>query len=381
MEKLRELNNSFLDKFLITFNSEVTSISLRPTQAFTSVEDKFYSSITNRDTDATEGASSLIKQNNDYVFDKQFVNPLFIKQNTTETLLQTLKNEEYIQNQHELMETDVEGFEDVQRKMKNFLALQKCHREQEKETRIAEAVAEYRWLYQPKLISPHVKNFLHECFQTECIVNKFTETVFRNGQNILVEEYKESDCIFGVTLRDCLNDKNRQHIYNRLFLPGVYKFPKCLNTNFVFNKYVEQFYPTNEVINEGTDTVLSFVYNTIKFRNVNLSQTVSSFVKQCRRDFEQMNVEDDIHRFKKVQNLAILFLIMKKRCENLSCKRAERGTISSVTDEFIFKANKLYWLERTNLWCIYLPQVDKIRYTQNIFDMFYFIVNESVTAK
>lgn len=376
METLCELNTSFLNQFLITFDSEVTSSTIRPTQAFSSIEDKFYTSITNRDGGAIDGVPSLTKQNNDYVFDKRFINPFFMKHNTTDTLMQTLKNEEMIQNQQQLMENDIEGFEDVQRKMRNFLTLQKCHREQEKAKRIAEAVAKYKWLYQPKLISPCVKNFLHECIKNEYTVNKFTETVFRNGKKIHIEGYKESDCVFGITLGDCLNDKNRQDIYNRLFLPGVYKFPKRMNTNFMFNKYLEQFHPTNEEINEGTDTNIGFVYNTIKFQNVNLSQTVSNFMKQYRKGIEQIMVDKDVIRFKKIQDLTVLILILKTRYENLSCKRAERGIISSVTNEFVFKANKLYWYERSNLWCIYLPHINNIVYTKDFYDMFYFIIDQ-----
>ena len=152
----------------------------------------------------------------------------------------------------------------------------------------------------------------------------------------------------------------------------------------MFNKYVEQFYPSDEQTPDGSETFLSLFYNTAKFQNVDRSQTVASFLKQCEKDLGGNVLTDgrecDVQRLKKIQTFTILFLIMKKKWSNLKLKRAERGHISSITGEYILKADTLYFSERNNLWCIYLSSNDKLFYSFNILDLFHVFVDESLSS-
>lgn len=377
MEKLLLLDTQFLHPYLNAFVNEVNSLNSQSSKSSSSIEDKFYASIGNREDNLAAIATNMIAQNNDYVLDKRFVNPYFVQQNTTSTLLDTVFNEEVIQDQDEVID---DAFSDVTRKMKNFLSMQKTQREQEREKKLRAAVMEYRWLYLPKLISPYLKNFLQGCFLTEHLVENFYKTVLNTGTEIVPASHTSSDCIFGFTLKDCLNNKDKQQFFNQLFLPGVYAMPESLNTVYVFNKYMEQFYPINVEIDDGTDTVFSRFFNTIKFQNVNKTQTVASFVKQCREELQQQSVseksevESDVRRLRKIQNFTILFLIIKKRYPDLELVRAERGCISSVTDEFIIKANTLYYFERPELWCLYLTNNDKPVYTYNMLHLFMYLL-------
>lgn len=379
MDILKDINTHCLDKYLITFNNEVSALSSNCIKSYASVNDKFYSSINQNDDNIAVIAKSLIKQNNDYVFDKQYVNPFFMKQNTTATLLDTISNEDVIQNRlHEECEED--AFLNVKRKMNMFVSAQKSQREHEKDKKLKAAIMEYRWLYLPKLISPYIKNFMQQCLITENIVRVFTESVLENGECIEYDNYDNSDCIFGFTLKDCLDDKHAQQHFNRLFLPGIYELPKRLNTVYAFNKFIEQFYPSNGEIHNGTDTILSLFYNTVKFQNLNKSQTVASYVKQCQLTLESIKhqseneIEDIINRLNKIQIFTVLFLILRKRYPSLKIKRAERGDISSITGEYILKADTLYLYERTNLWCVYISQKKKPFYSRSIIALFYHMI-------
>lgn len=376
MEKLLLLNTSFLHPYLNAFVNEVNALSSQLSKSSSTIEDKFYASISNHEDNLTAIATNMTKQNSDYILDKSYVNPYFIQQNTTSTLLDTVLNEEVIHDQDEVVD---DAFSDVSRKMKNFLSMQKTQREQEKEKKLRAAVEEYRWLYLPKLISPYLKNFLQDCFLTEHLVENFVKTVLENGTEIVSTSHSSSDCIFGFTLKDCLNNKDKQQFFNQLFLPGVYALPESLNSVYVFNKYMEQFYPSNVEIDDGKDTMFSRFFNTIKFQNVNKTQTVSNFIKQYEGELRQPiwvdgEIESDVQRLRKIQNLTIIFLIMKKRYPELELVRAERGCISVVTNEFIIKANNLYFYERLNLWCLFLPNNNKLVYTYNILDLFMYMI-------
>lgn len=382
MAKLQGLNTIFLDKYLISFNSEVSSLSASCTKSYASVNDKFYSAINQNDEDVSMIATSLIKQNNDFVFDKKFVNPYFMRQNTTATLLDTINNEDIIQNRLQ-EECDEDAFVNVKRKMNMFVSAQKSQREHEKDKKLKAAIMEYRWLYLPKLISPYIKNFLQQCIITEHIVSVFTETVLSSADEVQCGNFDYSDCIFGFTLKDCLGDKHAQQHFNRLFLPGIYELPSRLNTVYAFNKFIEQFYPCNKEVHNGADTILSLFYNTLKFKNLNQSQTVANYIKQCQNDLESMShqceneTEDMINRLRKIQMFTVLFLIIKRRFPGLKLKRAERGNISSVTREYILKGNTLYLHERTNMWCIYMPQHKKPLYSHSIIALFHHLIEMS----
>lgn len=369
MDTLQNLNNSFLDEYLISFNSELNALISKPRQTCHSVNDKFYSSICSNDEENTATfATNLLSQTNDYVFDKRFVNPYFARQNTTSTLLDTLLIEDSLQFQE--VETE-DAFVNVKRKMNTFLTAQKSQREREKEIKFKTAVVEYRWLYLPKLISPYCKTFLQKCLMTEYVCSKFVETALKVGKEITLDRYEFTDCLFGFTLKDCLTDRHRQQLFNRLFLPGVYPLPKRLNTTYAFNKFKEQFYPENETILDGTDTIQSLFYNTVKFHNINKSQTVATFVKQC----ERAQIEDNIvSRMKKIQNWTLLFLILRKRYPSLKLKRAERGEISSLTEEYILKSNTLYYYERDEFWVVHLNNEDKPFFSYNFIQLFHHLI-------
>ena len=354
MDMLNDLDTNVLDRYLITFNKEVSSLS-------------------------SSCIKVVIKQNNDYVFDKKYVNPFFMQPNTTATLLDTISNENAIQNRLQ-DECEEDAFFNVKRKMNMFVSAQKSQREHEKDKKLKSAIMEYRWLYLPKLISPYIKNFFQQCLITEHIVHTFTETVLTNGEEIPFDNYDNSDCIFGFTLKDCLDDNHAQQYFNRLFLQGVYKLPKRLNTVYAFNKFIEQFYPSNGEIQNGTDTILSLFYNTVKFQNLNKSQTIANYVKQCEIDLETLKnhsdneIDDTVNRLNKIQIFTVLYMVMKKRYPCLKIKRAERGDISSITGEFILKADTLYFYERTNLWCVFISQLKKPLYSRNIIALFYHMI-------
>lgn len=374
MDQLQQLNTTFLDQYLISYNSELNALNTKSCQSFNSLNDKFYSSIGNNDESMSTFAMNLVKQSNDYVFDKQFVNPYFVQQNTTATLLETINNEDKIQCHIEDDTGGQDSFVNVKRKMKNFMSAQKSVRDHEKEKQFREAIQEYAWLYAPKLISPFIKNFLHQCFVTENVLQNFAKTIVELGQEISLDSYNTSDCLFGFTINYCLNDKQKQHYFNLLFLPGVYGLPKRLNTSYAFNKFMEQFYYKNESILNGSDTILSLFYNTIKFQNVNKSQIVADFVKHCVSSIGEIACDDIIPRLQKIQTLTILFLILKQRYPNLSIKRAERGIVSSITGEYILKENTLYFYERQDLWCLYLEQNNKPMYSKRFLDLFHHLI-------
>ena len=121
--------------------------------------------------------------------------------------------------------------------------------------------------------------------------------------------------------------------------------------------------------------------------NVQESQTVSTYIKSCKGELQMDScvyapkckslLEDTIERARKIQHIVILFLIMKNKCKQLKIKRVERGQVSSITNEFIFKGYTLYFHERQNLWGLYFPNHAKPLYTNNIIDMLVYIVENT----
>ena len=49
MDQLQQLNTTFLDQYLISYNSELNALNTKSCQSFNSLNDKFYSSIGNND--------------------------------------------------------------------------------------------------------------------------------------------------------------------------------------------------------------------------------------------------------------------------------------------------------------------------------------------
>lgn len=380
MERLQELDVSYLDPLLIPFNQEIDSLSDTVSCNSTSVDDKFYTSISNENDTFTVLAPSMVKEQNDYVFDKQFVNPFFLQKNNSSTLLQALRNEEIIQNTHFDEDSD-ELFTEIKRKMLNFIAAQRTLREHAKIERIKSAIMDHRWMYSPKLISPFLKTFVQECFITETLVSTFQKTVFENARKVHSDKNSMNDCIFGFELDRFLSHKEKRNYFIRLFLPSVYRFPKQSNPSFAFGKYISQFFPNNVIINNGKDTIHSLLYNVSKYNNVDNSQIVANFIKSCVSMLNQpLDSLDDLEavvlRAKKVQIYVILFLILKSRFDRIKVKRVERGNIQSTTNEFIFKANTLYFDERNNIWCIYMQQYKQPIYSKDILDIFFYMLSE-----
>ncbi len=238
MESIERLNLDFLDRLVISFDDEVTSLNLNEKRSGRSVDEKFYVSV-GEETFASV-ADRMIKRDNDFVFDKTYVNPLFVKQNTTEALLDTIRNEEFVHRQRrDSKESD--QFANARIKMDRFISQQKSQREEEKLREFETAIAEYRWLYRPKLISPYPKTFVQECVIAEHVLAKFVDTVLSTGTEVSGGSPNLSDCIYGALLEDFLMDGEKQQYFNKLFLPSVYKFPRRLNTTYVFNKYMHQF--------------------------------------------------------------------------------------------------------------------------------------------
>lgn len=382
MENLNRLELDILDRLLISFDDEVTALDSNTRKSCRSVDDKFYMSIGTEEDSFATLATNMIRQNNDFVFDKTYVNPLFLRQNTTATLLDTIRNEEDVQSRRDDVDEEMtDQFTDARKKMDCFLSRQRSQRREEKLKEFKSAIAEYRWLYRPKLISPFLKTFLQECRVAEYVLSKFVQTVHANGREAAsADEGRNNafDCIFGMQLQDFLVDKRKQQYFNRLFLPGVYKFPKQLNTVYVFNKYIHQFFPNNVEIADGTDTIHSLFLNTVKFKNVDGSQTVSNFVKSFARERtdEECNsdVDQAVRRLRKVQRMTVLYLIMKSRLPDLKLKRAERGKVSSITNEFVIKANTMYYNERLDLWCIYSTTEARPTYSYDIMNMFHHVL-------
>ena len=380
MELLHELNLSYLDPFLIPFNNEIDVIDTKSTES-TTINDKFYSSISKTDS-MMSLTTELLKQNNDYVFDKQYVNPFFNQQNTTSTLLDTITREKQLQTA-ELQDTRNvdEMFADIKRKMNDFLTLQNSHLQEERERKIKTAILEYRWLHSPKLISPFVKDFLHNCILTEYKIRRFNESVTKNGKHIDNTSANMSDCIFGFPLGNCIDEKQLEKDFNKLFLPGIYNLPKQSNTVYVFNKYIEQFVNTDREITKA-DTLLSLFYTTVKSINLDKNQTVANYMKQwdidssTSKDVHENNEDsDEIFRLKKIRHLTVLISVLRKRRPELKIKRIERGEISSETNEFIFRSNKLYFYERTNIWCIYVKEEKQLFYSDNFKSLFQFLLS------
>lgn len=378
------LNHTYLDHFLITYNQEINHLMKSAVKGGVStIDDTFYFSISKDENNLNSLATTMIKDNEDFVFDKQYVNPYFIQQNTTGSLLDAITFEEQ-NHQHCLDDTSI-MITEAEQKMNKFKASQKLKREQEKLEQFKHAITEYKWLYSPKLISPFLKNFLHDCYQTEFVLKKFVETLYESGRELHVPVHSYTDCIFGYTLKDFLGDALKQHYFNKLFLPRIYNLPKQMNSNYVLNKYIHQFFPENVKIKNGTDTIHSLFFNTAKFKTVNESQTVAAFIKTSMKDIsttheeQQSTVQNAIERLHKIQTLTILYLIMKTRCKNLKLKRAENGKISSITNEYIVNANTLYFHERDDMWSIYLSQHSHLFYSKNIFDIFFFILKDDHT--
>jgi hypothetical protein len=380
MEALHELNLTYLDQFLIPFNNEIDVLDTKSTES-TTLNDKFYSSISKNDT-MMSLTTELLKQNNDYVFDKQYVNPFFKQQNTTSTLIDTIAREKQLQTA-ELQDTRNvdEMFADIKRKMNDFLTLQNSHLQEERERQIKTAILEYRWLHSPKLISPFVKDFLHNCILTEFKIRRFNESVAKNAIHIENTSHNMSDCIFGFPIGNCVDEKQLEKDFNKLFLPGVYNLPKQFNTVYVFNKYIEQFVNTDREITKA-DTLLSLFYTTVKSINLDKSQTVANYIRQWEIDSNanidvQLNKEDsdEIVRLKKIRHLTVLVSVLRKRRPDIKVKRIERGEISSETNEFIFKSNKLYFYERTNTWCIFVKEEKQLFYSDNFKCLFYFLLS------
>ncbi len=141
MESIERLNLDFLDRLVISFDDEVTSLNLNEKRSGRSVDEKLYVSV-GEETFASV-ADRMIKRDNDFVFDKTYVNPLFVKQNTTEALLDTIRNEEFVHRQRrDSKESD--QFADARRKMDRFISQQKSQREEEKLREFETAIAEYR---------------------------------------------------------------------------------------------------------------------------------------------------------------------------------------------------------------------------------------------
>ncbi len=348
MDPIKRLNLDFLNRLVISFDDEVTALNQK--QSGRSMDEKFYTSIED-ETFATL-AARMIKHDNDFVFDKTYVNPLFLRQNTTATLLDTIRNEEFVQRRRR--DSSGDQFADARRKMDQFISKQRSQREEEKLREFETAIAEYRWLYRPKLISPFLKTFVQDCIIVENVLAKFVDTVHSTGVRAS-GVCNLSDCIYGASLKDFLADTEKQQYFNKLFLPAVYNFPKRLNTSYVFNKYMHQFFPENVEIADGADTIHSLFLNTVKFKNLNGTQTVSNFINSScdvvisNNDVEEcseQDVDQAVRRLKKTQCLTVLYLIMKSRSPTLKLMRAERGKISSITNEFILKANTMYYNER-----------------------------------
>lgn len=59
---------------------------------------------------------------------------------------------------------------------------------------------------------------------TEHIVHTFTGTVLTNS--IPFDNYDNTDCIFGFTLKDYLDDKHAQQYFNRLFYKAYINFQR-----------------------------------------------------------------------------------------------------------------------------------------------------------
>ena len=388
MGAFHQINLTFLDQYLIPYNDEMHLLNSTMQKVDRTIDDTFYSAINKDGNDVHKLARKIIDGNEDWVFDKRFVNSYFIQQNTTRSLLDSIDLEEQF---HLNTNEDETNFSEAKQKMDRFKANQRMKREEDKLNKFKSAVTEHKWLYQPKIISPYVKNFLHECYKTEFILNKFVETLTDCGEQLKLTNLDFTDCIFGFTIKDFLHDVSKQHDFNKCFLSGIYQFPECTNTAYIFNKYVYQFFPKNLKFNDDSDTIHSFLLNTAKFKNVLESQTVSTFIKSCKKDLpmdchsntpETMSLlEDTIERARKLQKIIILYLIMKTKCKQLHIERAERGQVSSITNEYIFKAYTLYYHERVNLWGLYLPHNKTPLYTNNIINVLIYIVTNSDCSK
>ena len=379
MEKLLDLDIDFLNPYLIPFNQEIDSLADTLSSKTVSVDDKFYTSISNGNDTFSVLAPNMVKEKNDYVFHKDHVNPYFVQKNNISTLLQALRNEEIIQTTHFDDDND-NFFSDVKRKMQNFLAVQNTMREHAKIDRIKHAILEHRWTYSPKLISPFLKTFVHECMMTETVMEQFQETVKNNAIEISSDSSMMNDCVFGFTLERFLDNKDKRNMFIRLFLPAVYKLPKQVNPGFAFTKYILKLFPNNVEIDNGEDTIHSLLYNVSKYNNIDKTQTVSNFVKCCTPYLKQTydglsEIEIVERRAKLVQIYSVLLLIIKSRFDQIKVKRAERGKLQSTTKEFIFKANTLYFDERNNTWCIYMHKFERPIFSNNILDMFFYLLS------
>lgn len=363
MHALRKLSLNYFDHLLVSYNNELTSLQSTSGQSYSSVEDKFYSSIDTHDPDTVD-VMSLIKQSNDFIFDKACVNPFFAEQSSTVTLMTTVESEKEIHTRYEETDTEEETFVEAKRKMSTYVLTQRSRQEQELKKRYKATVLHHRWLYQPKMISPFVKDFLHDCFITEHISATFQKTLSETGTRVDSSSMGRTDCIYAYPLENCIDDKEVELIFNRLALPAVYRFPKRLNTVYMFNKYLEQFHSCDSAIAEGENTLRSVIYNIVKMRNIDKSQTVANFIDKCRQ--QKYSDDADVARFEKLQHFSILCAVLRKKLPNLKVKRAERGKISMYSGEFLFRTNTMYFFERKQLWGIYVGKQEKPIYSDNL---------------
>ena len=94
------------------------------------------------------------------------------------------------------------------------------------------------------------------------------------------------------------------------------------------------------------------------------------------KDVHENNEDsDEIFRLKKIRHLTVLISVLRKRRPELKIKRIERSEISSETNEFIFRSNKLYFYERTNIWCIYVKEEKQLFYSDNFKSLFQFLLS------
>lgn len=386
MEQIANLKLDFLDALITPFNDEIEALTSGTKQSTClSVDENFYRSLENHDESGASFNTNLIKQNQDFVFDKKHVNPFFVSDNTAAALLDTINFEDTgdVRQEFDDNDADEDHFTEARKKMHMFLGQQRSQRREAKMKKIKSAIEDYRWLYQPKLISSFPKTFLQECVVAEYLLDNFVKTVHESGTELRPEPSNLADCIFGMSLEDFLGDKRKQHYFNKLFLPSVFKFPKQLNTVYVFNKYIAIFFPNNVTIAQGRDTLHSLFLNTAKFKNLSRTQTVASFVRSWSNitqasDDDADVIANTIRRLKLIQYLTVFYMIMKSRHPCLKMKRVDRGIVSSITNDFIMKANTLYFHERLNLWSCYFQNEAKPKYSYNVIDLFHYVINKAI---